>query len=82
MKNKIKKRRKTIICPNCKHEMVCMNWFESIYNLIKGFYAWYICPRRKGEGGCGHSILLEVSPKTKRLKKIVRSSKDTFWGKK
>ena len=30
-------KRKHTICPNCRHEMVCMNKFESIYNLIRGF---------------------------------------------
>jgi hypothetical protein len=50
-----------------------MNKFESIYNLIRGVFVWYICPRRKGETGCGHSVLLEVSPKTKRLKRITAS---------
>jgi hypothetical protein len=50
-----------------------MNKFESIYNLIRGFFVWYICPRRKGETGCGHSVLLEVSPKTKRLGRIAAS---------
>jgi hypothetical protein len=70
---KKREKRKPIICPNCHGEMVCMNKFESIYNIIRGFYAWYACPRRKGEGGCGHSVLLEVSPKTKRLGKIVSS---------
>ena len=68
---KKRERRKHIICPNCRHEMVCMNKFESIYNLIRGFYVWHICPRRKGETGCGHSALLEVSPKTKRLGRIL-----------
>ena len=70
---KKRERRKVAICPNCRHEMVCMNKFESIYNLIRGFFVWYICPRREGETGCGHSVLLEVSPKTKRLGKIVSS---------
>ena len=68
-----KERRKHIVCPNCHQEMVCMNRFESIYNLIRGFYVWYICPRRKGEKGCGHSALLEVSPKTKNSKRVVTS---------
>ena len=71
---KKRERRRHAICPNCRQEMVCMNKFESIYNLIRGFYVWYICPRRKGETGCGHSVLLEVSPKTKRLKRITASS--------
>jgi hypothetical protein len=47
-----------------------MNRFESVYNLIRGFFVWYICPRREGEAGCGHSVLLEVHPKTKRLKRV------------
>ena len=67
---KKRERRKVAICPNCRHEMVCMNKIESIYNLIRGFFVWYICPRREGETGCGHSVLLEVSPKTKRLKRV------------
>lgn len=69
---KRKERRKPIICPNCHHEMVSMNRFESIYKLIRGFYVWYICPRREGEGGCGHSVLLEISPRTKRTRRIVK----------
>ena len=70
---KKREKRKLIICPNCRHEMVCMNKFESIYNLIRGLFVWYVCPRREDETGCGHSVLLEVSPKTKRLGKIVSS---------
>ena len=70
-----KERRKPIVCPNCNHEMVCMNRFESVYKLIRGLYVWYVCPRRKGESGCGHTALLEVSPKTKRPRKIVSSVK-------
>ncbi len=69
---KSKERRKSVICPYCRHEMVCMNRFESIYNLIRGFYIWYICPRRKGEDGCGHSMLLEISSKAKCPNKVVR----------
>jgi hypothetical protein len=61
-----REKRKPIVCPNCHREMLCMNKFESIYNLIRGFYVWYVCPRRKKESGCGHSVLLEISPKTKR----------------
>ncbi len=72
---KSKNKRKPIICPNCRHEMVCMNRFESIYKLIRGFYVWYICPRRKGEVGCGHSVLMGVSPKTKRPRRIVNAVK-------
>ena len=68
---KRKERRKPIICPNCHREMVCMNRFESICKLLKGFYVWYICPRREEEGGCGHAILLEISPKTKRPRRVV-----------
>lgn len=68
---KIKEKRKHIICPNCHHKMACMNRFESIYKLIRGFYVWYICPRRKGENGCGHSILLSISPKSKRPRGII-----------
>ena len=68
---KRKERRRPIVCPNCRHEMVCMNRFESIYKLIRGFYVWYICPRRKGEGGCGHSVLMEISPRTKLPHRVV-----------
>jgi len=71
---KRKERRKPVICPHCHHEMICMNRFESIYNLIRGFYVWYVCPRRKGEGGCGHSVMVEISPKNKRIHRIVASS--------
>ena len=70
-----RERRKPIICPHCHREMVCMNKFESIYNLIRGFYVWYVCPRRKKESGCGHSVLLEISPKTKRPQRMVTSVK-------
>ncbi len=70
-----KRRRRPIRCANCGREMVSMNRFESIYNLIRGFYVWYICPRRKGENGCGHATLLEISPKTKRPWRIVSSVK-------
>jgi hypothetical protein len=72
---KRKEKRKPITCPNCHHEMACMNKFESIYKLLRGFYVWYICPRRKGESGCGHSALLEISPKTKRPQRMVTSVK-------
>jgi hypothetical protein len=68
-------RRKPIICPHCHREMVCMNKFESIYNLIRGFYVWYVCPRRKKESGCGHSVLYEISTKTKRPRRIVGAVK-------
>ena len=70
MKTK-KERRKPILCPYCHKEMKAMNRFESIYKLIRGFYTWYICPRRKGEGGCGHAVLFEISPKTKRPERVV-----------
>ncbi len=72
-----KERRKPIICPNCHHEMVCMNRFESIYKLIRGFYVWYVCPRRKGEKGCGHTVLFAVSPKTKRVRRIISAKRIT-----
>ncbi len=71
MRKKIEERRKPIICPNCGHKMVCMNSFESIYQQSRGFYAWYVCPRRKREGGCDYSLLLEVSPKSKRPRRTV-----------
>ncbi|GBE05836.1 hypothetical protein BMS3Abin10_01472 [bacterium BMS3Abin10] len=58
-------RRRPVICPYCATEMKCMNRFESVYQRIDGFYVWYVCPRRRGENGCGHSVLLEISPKTK-----------------
>ena len=70
-----KERRQPILCPNCKKEMVCMNKFDSIYKLTRGVYIWYVCPRRNGEHGCGHSTMFEVSPKTKRPKRIVVSAK-------
>ena len=70
---KRKEKRKPIICPYCQEEMVSMNRFESAYKLIRGFYVWYICPRRKGEEGCGHSVLLQISPKTNRPRRIVSS---------
>ncbi len=63
-------KRRPVLCPNCHREMVCMNRFESIYKLIRGFYVWYICPRRNGEDGCGHITLFEFSPQTKRLRQI------------
>ena len=56
--------------------MECMNKFESIYALLKGVYVWYICPRRKGEGGCGHSALFEISPGTKTIRKVVAGKKN------
>jgi len=70
-----REKRKPVICPYCHHEMVCMNRFESIYNLIRGFHVWYVCPRRKGERGCGHSVLFGISPKTKRPHRIVSEIK-------
>ena len=72
---KRKEKRKLIICPNCGCRMVCMNRIESIYKLIRGIYIWYVCPRRKEEEGCGHSVLVEMSPKTKRFLKIVTPTK-------
>lgn len=72
---KRREKRKPVTCPYCHKEMVCMNRFESIYKLITGFYVWHICPRREGEGGCGHSVLLEISPKIKRPWRIVSSVK-------
>jgi len=72
---KSKEKRKPIICPNCGCKMLCMNRFQSVYNLIRGFYVWYICPRRKGEHGCGHSILLKIAAKTKRPQKIIKAVK-------
>jgi len=62
-----KEKRKPIVCPNCGCRTVCMHRVESIYNLIRGFYIWYVCPRRKEEEGCGHSALVKISPKTKRF---------------
>jgi len=63
-------KRKPITCPNCHRQMLCMNRFESIYKLIRGFYVWYVCPRRKGEKGCGHTVLFEISPKTRRMRRM------------
>jgi len=63
MKGK-RERRKLIVCPYCHTQMACMNRFESISELSRGFYAWYICPRRKGEKGCGYTSLVQVFPKT------------------
>ena len=80
--SKRREKREPIICPNCHGEMVCMNKFESIYNIIRGFYAWYACPRRKGEGGCGHSVLLEISPTAKRPQRIVSSVESKKFGSK
>ena len=68
---KRKERRKPVKCPYCEVEMVCANRFESIYRQIKGFYVWYVCPRRRDEKGCGHSLLLGISPKSKSPGKIV-----------
>ncbi len=72
MKRK-KERRRPIICPYCGRTMVCMDRFESVAKRIKGLYVWYICPRRKGEQGCGHSVLWEISPKSKRPARVVTS---------
>lgn len=59
-------KRKPVACPKCGKAMVCMNKVAPMYDeRIKGFYVWYICPCRKKEKGCGYSVLLEVSPKTK-----------------
>ena len=74
-KRKERRRPATVKCPYCKHEMMCMNKFESIYQLVRGFYVWYVCPSRKGEDGCGHSILFEISPYTKQPQRIVSSVK-------
>lgn len=68
---KRRERRKSIICPYCGQGMVCMSRFESIFRQVKGFYVWYICPRRKEENGCGHSVLLGISTKTKSPQKVV-----------
>jgi hypothetical protein len=70
-----KEKRTPIVCPNCGCKMVCMNRIESIYNLIRGFYIWYVCPRREKEDGCGHSALVEMSPKRKRFLRIVTPAK-------
>lgn len=70
-----REKRKPILCPNCRAEMVCMNRFESISNLSKGFYAWYVCPRRKGEKGCGYTSLVQVFPKMKLPSRTVFSVK-------
>ena len=75
MKKKRKERRKTMICSNCGQEMVCMNKFDAISQLIRGLYVWYVCPRRKEERGCGHCALLEVSPATESHPRIVNSVK-------
>ena len=72
---KRKERRKPVVCPYCQNEMVCMNLFESIYKLIRGLYVWYACPSRKGETGCRHSVLLEISPKSKKPYRIVTEVK-------
>lgn len=68
-----KERRRPIRCPYCHTEMVCMNRFESISELSKGFYAWYVCPQRKREKGCGYTTLVQVFPNTKRLGRSVFS---------
>jgi len=70
-----RERRKPIVCPYCHTEMVCMNRFESISEMSKGFYAWYVCPRRTGETGCGYTSLVQVFPKTKLPGKRVFSVK-------
>ncbi len=72
---KRRERRKLIACPYCQNDMVSMNLFESIYKLIKGLYVWYVCPHRKGETGCGHTVLLEISPKSKSPHRIVTEVK-------
>jgi len=50
-----------------------MDRFESISELSKGFYAWYVCPRRKGETGCGYTSLVQVFPKLKIPSKTIFS---------
>lgn len=68
-----RERRQSVICPYCQTQMVCMNRFESISDLSKGFYAWYICPRRKGEKGCGYHTLVQVFPKMRMPSRTVFS---------
>lgn len=72
MKKKARNKRKPIVCSNCGQEMVCMSRFAFIHSgNTKIPCVWYICPRRKGESGCGQSVLFRISKKTKRLGKIM-----------
>ena len=57
-----KDRRTPVVCTHCGGQMVCMNRFESVSELSRGFYAWFICPRRDGEMGCGYTTLMQVFP--------------------
>ena len=68
-----KNRRKPVLCTHCGGQMVCMNRFESVSELSRGFYAWYICPRRKGEKGCGYTTLMRVFPDVSQPDKAVFS---------
>lgn len=57
-----KERRHPIVCPYCGIQMVCMNKFTAAFKTLQGIFLWYICPRRKGEQGCGHTMPIEVKP--------------------
>jgi hypothetical protein len=71
-----KERRHPISCPYCGTQMVCMNKFTAAFKTLAGIFVWYICPRRKGEVGCGHTMPIEIQPVKSRLVKEEEESKE------
>lgn len=66
-----RERHKRIICPNCHYMTVCVNRFESVYKLLAGYYVRSVCPRRKGEGRYGNTVLFEVLRRLSALNLLV-----------
>lgn len=60
MDSDYKEKRKPIVCPYCGTQMVCMNKFTAVVKTLKGIFVWYVCPRRSGEKGCGHTMPIEA----------------------
>lgn len=64
-----KERRHPTVCPYCGTQMVCMNKFTAAFKTLAGIFVWYICPRRKGEIGCGHTMPIEIKPVRSKMYK-------------